>query len=535
MATNKLKLMIVDDEYLIRELLKKRINWDEFGMEIVCEASSAYEALDMVEEFMPDIIFTDICMPAMDGIEFSRIVIERHPNIRIVVLTGHDEFEYAKRSIKVGISDFLLKPINGQEIKKVVLSLKQKLEFERNNSYEFEKLKKQLKENLPYLKEKFLYELLQKDLELDEIKDTISYYKLNFNMDYDYYQAVIIEVSSSDSNKNLGEEQKIMLEMQCKDILIQYFRNDIFIFIFSENDKRIAILSNDESIDISECCEAIKVLVINRLKCFINIGIGNMVKGLRNIRYSYKEACDALDYKIIVGKNQIVSYNELAFSAKKQWIIQPNTTEKLKFYIKAGLENKTELLIDDLFKEFGNIQSYTIDRIRLVSFDVVLACLHVLSELGINISDVWTDKIQPYDYIFKADTLPEIKMCLKDLTLNIISKINSLNSKKVNIVIKQIKEYIEINLENSDISLSGIAKIFYLNQSHLSRLFKQETGQTIVEYITKVRIEKAIELLRKTDMKVYQVGEKVGICDSHYFSIVFKKFTGLSINDFRKK
>ena len=123
-----LKVLIVDDEYLIRNLLKLRINWDEYGMTVVGEASNAREALDMIDEYMPDIIFTDICMPYMDGIEFSKIALERYPDIKILILTGHDEFEYARRSIKIGVSDFILKPINVNEIEKSLLKLKKKIE-----------------------------------------------------------------------------------------------------------------------------------------------------------------------------------------------------------------------------------------------------------------------------------------------------------------------------------------------------------------------------------------------------------------------
>jgi two-component system response regulator YesN len=132
------------------------------------------------------------------------------------------------------------------------------------------------------------------------------------------------------------------------------------------------------------------------------------------------------------------------------------------------------------------------------------------------------------------DNLPELKNYLKKLMISIIDKVNCTNEKKTNKKIREIQKYITDNLHQPDLSLAGIAKEFYISPSHLSRLFKQEKSQTLVEYITKVRIDKAVSLLRDTDLKVYQVGERVGINDPHYFSIIFKKNIGLSVNDFRK-
>jgi two-component system, response regulator YesN len=138
---NKFRVLIVDDEYLIRNFLKLSINWENYEMEIVGEASNSREALDLVDEYIPDIIFTDICIPFIDGIEFSKIVLERFPNIKIVIITGHKKFEYARRSIKVGVYDFILKPIEEEEIEKLLLELKLKIESERLEETQFKKLK----------------------------------------------------------------------------------------------------------------------------------------------------------------------------------------------------------------------------------------------------------------------------------------------------------------------------------------------------------------------------------------------------------
>ncbi len=528
-----LKVFIVDDEYLIRNLLKMRIDWKELGMEIVGEASDARKALDIIDDLVPDIIFTDICMPFMDGIEFSKNVKEKYPHVKIVVITGHDEFDYVKKSIKLGISDFILKPINSEEIKKVALELKKKIEDERVHIKEYEKVKNQLDQNLPYLREKFLIQLLEGELSADELLDKLAYFKLEINPEYNYFQVAVVDVSSGVYNLVDREENNILLSIQCVERIRQILRNDKYTQVFLDNNRRIVILSNNESLDITDCCETIKTLIINRYNCFVCIGVGNKGCGIEKISNSYSEACVALNYKVIVGKNQIVNYSDITYSTDAPWRGIPNKAEKIDFYIKAGMNKKMFELIDELFTEGHYCPAITIENLRLEAFDILSACMHVLLELKIDTSSLWQYPTQAYEDVSRIDNMIDLKNYIKNLITKVINKVHNVNEKKANSLIIQIQQYIQDNI-SIELSLSNVAKKFFVSSSHLCRLFKQETNQTFVEYITRVRMEYAMKILMETDLKVYEIGEKIGIKDSHYFSILFKKFTGCSVNEFRK-
>lgn len=530
-----LKVLIVDDERLIRNLLKMRINWKELGMEIVGEAASALEALTMIDEIVPDIIFTDICLPCMDGIEFSRVVTEKYPHIRIVVITGHDEFEYAKSCVKLGISDFVLKPINVQEITGIALSLKSKIHEEQNHLQEYELLKQKIKQSLPYLKEKFLNELIYGELCIEEIQEKMEYFGVNKNTSSNLFQVAVIEVWEKfwDTAIDNKEEAKILLSIKCVDLIKKFFQKDLYNHVFLDNSRRIVIIFNDSSLDISECCEMLKILLMNSLKCFLGIGIGTAYYGEENIRVSYKEAYEALNYKIVIGNNQVISYQDIDYTTENHSNNQ-NKIEKLIFAIKAGISETEEELLEQLFGRISYQGSSTIDRARLDAFDLLSACLRISMDFDIDMTDIWEQKSQPYNDIVKIDNLPELKNYFKQLIYNINGKLKRLNDTKTGKQVRLIQEYISDNLSNAELSLASIAKEFYISASHLSRIFKQETGQTLVEYITKLRIAKAEKLLRGTEFKGYQIGEMIGIPDPHYFSILFKKYTGLSINTYRK-
>jgi two-component system response regulator YesN len=531
--SDTLKVLIVDDEQLIRNLLKMRIKWEELGFEITGEAASAREALILVEELVPDIIFTDICMPFMDGIEFSRLVIEKFPHIKIVIITGHEEFDYAKKSVKLGISDFILKPINAQEIKNVALSLKEKIFAERTHIKEYEALKQQLEENLPYLREKFLNELLQGELDKEEIRDKMEYFKISKNIVSEVFQVAVAEVSETDKVSRSSEEDRILLSMQCMDLVKKFFHKDNYINIFFDNSRKIVILFNDSGIDSNDCCEMLKTLIINRYKCFVNIGIGTVLSGVEKIKISYKEACEALNYKVVVGKNQVVSYGDINFSGSHSEN-HSDKFEKLSFFIKAGLTESALDILEQLFSSCCYEGSVTINKPRLNAFDILTGCQHIIMDMDIDTSDIWGYNTQPYSDISRIDNLPELKNYMISMISKIIDKIKSLNDSKASKLVKQIQEYINVNLDNCGLSLPSVAKEFFISPSHLSRLFKQEANQTLIEYITKTRIKKAEKLLKETELKGYQIGEMVGIDDPHYFSILFKKYTGLSINDYRK-
>lgn len=533
MSTEKLKVIIVDDEYLVRTLLRNCIRWDEIGLEVAGEASCAQEAMELVENIKPDIIFTDICMPYLDGIEFSKIVFEKYPGIKIVILTGYEEFEYAKRSIKIGIADFLLKPINGEEIKKVALDMKEKIERERTHKEEYAKLKKQLEENLPFLKEKLLNGLIQGSPEEEDIAGRMRYYQIEVKSDS--FQVAVVEVTHPEGSLPEGEEEKLLLRMQCMELIKQYFRDDAYVSVFFDNSQKIVILNSDGTIDMTECCETLKSMIINRLKCFVCIGIGNPHRGERKIRASYKEACNALDYKVVAGKNQVVNYSDIDASSPEHFQYGSDKIDSLPFFIKAGMKEKAAEVVEQFCNENHGGCAVTLDAVRASASGVVSVVLNVTAELGINLSEVFPHKGQPFDHIFKLDTLPEIKSYLGSLIQWATEAAEKLQTKRVNKAVKEIQEYVAEKLAVSELSLTSTAKAFYMNPSYLSRIFKQETGQTFVEYLTKSRMEKAIKLLKETDLKAYQIAEEVGITDPHYFGICFKKYTGLSINDFRLK
>lgn len=527
-----LKVFIVDDEHLVRNLLKNCIDWEKIGYKVIGEASNAHEALDLADRLRPDVIFTDIYMPFMDGLEFSKIVFERYPLTKIIVLTGYEEFEYAKKSIKIGIADFLLKPINDDEIRKVALDMKTRIRAERSHRDEYNRMKKQLEEYRPYLKEKLLNSIIQNVFSSEEMKQQLDYFHIRINSDH--IQAAAIEVSFPDNSDKTGEEERLLLNIQCLELVSKYFRDDECVNVFFDNNQNIIALNSEINIDFADCLEALRNMIINKLKCNICIGVGNAYDSPGRIKTSYREACDALNYKIIAGKNQVISYSNIGFSRIGSHTVQNDNIDALAFYIKAGIKKKAFEFLESSFSDIClSGRNVSIETLRGMASGVVSVILNVIIELEINILDIFP-KGQPFEQVFKIDTLPEMRKYLLSLSESAMDTILSMQNRRVNQVIEDIKNYVHENISNPEMSLSHCAKKFFMNASYLSRIFKQETGYTFVEYLTRIRMEKAIKLLKETDLRAYQVAGAIGISDPHYFSICFKKWTGVSVNDFKK-
>lgn len=527
----KLKMLIVEDEEHVRELLKVCVSWDELGVEIVGEAGSGLEGLEMVKVLKPDIVFTDICMPFMDGIEFSRNVMEVLPKTKIVVVTGHDDFEYAKNSVKIGISDFILKPVNEEEIESLIGKLKQKIYSDRNKEKENARLQRYIEENMSFLKERALNSIVSGKLDEKGICDKLSFYCIKLRLEY--IQVAVIEAGRSEDGE-VNEEEEIFGGLQCLELAQQYFRSDKDICLFFDNNKRIVILNSNSKVDFITCCEELLSMLINKQKYIFSIGVGNSYTSIIDISSSYKEARSASRYRVNVGWNQVIYYSDVSSIDSVNTSFDLQNIEELSFNIKAGLIDEINNFIQNIGGTEDSVINMSIDSMRVIASNIISTVLSVLNEYGLKLQTVFTDGTQPYEKVFKIDNLPELKKYLMFLIKKSVEAIKNYNKNRTGKLIDEVKEYIDRNYVNCEISLSSTAQHFFINASYLSRTFKEEIGQNFSDYLIMLRIEKAKRLFKETNLHSYQVGEEVGINDPKYFSLCFKKYAGISVNEFKK-
>lgn len=526
-----LKMLVVDDEYLVRELLKNSIDWYDLGIEIVAEASSGLEALDLVKEVRPDIIFVDICMPFMNGIEFSRKISEEGETAKIVILTGHEEFEYAQESVKIGVSDFLLKPVNVNEILRVIDKIKKEIEAERDFQNEFLSMKNQLKEHMSHLKELFLKDLLLGSVEKEVINEKMNYFSIE--AEDGEFQVAAVKAENS-SGRNLSEEERLIYKLRWFEVVEGILAEYKGVLPLWDNDDTLILISLRGSLNISELGEEIKRRLIKECRATVSIGIGLVHQGAQFISLSYREALSALKYRVLEGRDIVIDYRDIKGDHEDLSLYNNDLIEKYRMYLKAGVEDLACDYIDELLDSrlFG--PSAGIDTIRVVSSSIISVILNVLNDLNIEVTEVFSYGGEPYENMFKIDTLPDIKSFLTELTVRVSQVIKKINSSKTKKMITELEEIVNKNLADRSLTLNTVAEHFGMNPSYFSRKFKKDIGCTFIEFVSRIRINRALELLQNTDLKNYEIAEKVGVEDPHYFSTFFKKHMKISISEYRK-
>ncbi|GGA40819.1 response regulator [Paenibacillus physcomitrellae] len=521
----ELKVLIVDDEYLIRNLLRMRIDWEKQGMKIIGEAAHAAEALEFVDKHRPDVIFTDIYMPSIDGIEFSERVLKKYPDIKIVIVTGHDEFEYARKSIKIGISDFILKPIHASELLSVTEKLRKTIEEERTREKEMEVLKEELRRNLPYLKEKFLYHWLNGSLSKEEIYEKAAYFQVPMGRGTEAFQIAVMEISSVSATHT--EEQLILLRMECRNKIEAFYKDNSQVIILTDTRNQIVLISQSQDNHLVSDCEWLMANLLHLGTCTVSIGIGRRHEHIEAAHLGYEEACRALHYQAFVGKNQVVCFEDIVEGGDEQYRSNTELLRQLQFYISVGSSERASQTLGQIF----DVSFASVSQFRMAAMDVIMECQRAAIEQQIENEHVF-DK-ETLVSILTAELLPQLMQSLERYVLHVAGVIYSRQEAKVGNLISQVKDYLEHNISNPEVGLASTAAAFFVSPGHLGRLMKKETGQTFVEYLTNLRMKKAEMLLKQTDLKGYEIGEQVGITDPHYFSILFKKNMGRSMNEYR--
>ena len=370
------KVFIVEDEEILREGMKKNINWEEAGYEFSETAKDGEEALTLIRKCMPDIIITDIKMPFMNGLEMSKIIKEENPSIKIIVLTGYDEFDFAREAISIGADEYLLKPFSA---KKLLNSLNQ-------------------------ISEKIIKEKEEKVLT---------------------YEKYILEKELLKTFENKGEN------------IQEFYKND------------------NEIIE-----DFFKFGKLTEIDSFVN----NYVKNLK------ESSINSYIYTYYIFMNLFMSTSKF-------------------------LKNIGEVKLEDVFPEIKDIEFF---------------CIETHND-------------------------NRLKEAIRDIFFKVINFRENHKTDKYGVIIEEAKSFIRKNLSNPDLSLNLVAYNIHVSPNHFSSIFKSSTGESFTDFLIKIRIEKAKELLNSTTLKTYEISEKIGYPDSHYFSYIFKKNTGLTPSEFKKK
>jgi two-component system response regulator YesN len=520
------KAIFVEDEIVTREGIRDNVDWRGNGFEFCGEAPDGEMALPLISAVQPDLLITDIKMPFMDGLELCKIVRERMPWIKIVILSGHDEFEYAQKAINLGVTEYLLKPVTTHDLHQVLQRIAAQIERERREQEHLEKLKSQVAENRAALRERFLLNLAMGAVSSAEAIEKGQL--LGLDLVAGCYLVVVVRIDFGQAAETFDYQayQRIQqalaapLEQQPDVLLIKKDVEELVLIIKggspeSVHERRAALVQATQQL-------------AGTIGCGVTIGCGALKLRLTDIYQSFAEGLieaqgtsnrDVATPSSNVGKAELLKINKSA----------------VENYLRCGVKED----FPDFFETFIRplcepaLQSYLVKNYLVM--DIALAAAKFVADLGGNVDRVVPALNNLEAALSEITTLERFRDRLHEILVGALAFRDGLTIHQHGAMLRQVYDYISQHYMDAALSLTEVAALVNLSPSHFSTVFSQEIGQTFKEYVTEVRIQRAKELLRSTALRSSEISYQIGYSDPHYFSYVFRKHTGLSPKEYRQQ
>jgi two-component system response regulator YesN len=518
------KVFFVEDEIVTREGIRDNIDWKGHGFEFCGEAADGETALPLLQAIKPDVLITDIKMPFMDGLQLSKIVRERMPQVKIIVLSGHDEFEYAQQAIELGVAEYLLKPVSVQNLQNALQKISAQLDKEKKQQENLKNLQDQIEENRAALQERLLLKLV-----VGAVSSTEAIEKgqlLGMDLIARCYLAVILKIEPASHSESFNYAEYQHLQQMTAGLV----QNNPDIFLLKKDWEELVLVIKGSTPEYLEeerdiLLEQIKQ-EFSRTNCQLIVGMGSSKTRIADIYQSFIEAL------VCIQANEDKNKSSLNDVVDKAELLKVDKAA-VENYLRCGVREDFDKFFDAFLRPLGEpaLKSYLLKNFIFV--DVVLATAKLVNELGGDIDQVIPELNSIETILANIKTIEQLREQAFRILSSALAFRDSQTSSQYTGMIRQAKEFIERHYMEPNLSLVDIASRVNLSPSHFSTIFSQETHQTFKDYLTEIRIRKAKELLRTTVLRATDISCQVGYNDPHYFSFTFKKNTGLSPTEFR--
>lgn len=523
--------MIVEDEPLARDAIMRSIDFAACDFEVVAICEDGREAADLYYKLLPDLVITDICMPFISGLQLAGLIAEAGHGTRVIILTGYDDFDYARSAISHQVSDYILKPVTSKEFAEVLANSKKVLDEQAERRNQISSAQRMLYIVSPLVRDQIMNRLVQGTVEPRSIEAEA--HSFGLSTDKNFYILSLIELEDVGKATQLLNVSTELLQFMITNIVTELAGEGMGFFAFSLTDGKTAILgSGDDEGTLSRTMRSLCVnthdTILKALKLPVTIGIGKMVFSLSNLKDSYSEALKCLDYKFLMPADYIIAPEDL----KQQIRLFDFDKFKEEIFLQIRLqdEGKIQELVENMIQ--------TVQLSSMSKKDIQYEYSSIVNRLisGIR-SENENDSFEastPFPDENGADYLPRMKTWLENFCSECVEFLRTERHGGVRRLSVMAMEYIKDNFADSGLSLMTVCNHLSVSMSYFSTFFKESAGKTFIEYLTEVRMDKAKELLTNTDMMLYSIAEKVGYENPAYFTVAFKKNNGMNPKEYRK-
>lgn len=539
---NEIKVFLVEDEMVIRRGIKNSIDWEKEGYIFCGEASDGELAYPMIIKEKPDILITDIRMPFMDGLELCKLVKKELPNIKILILSGYDEFDYAKEAIRLGVTEYLLKPISSGKLLEALNGVSESIRREKEDKDLVRKYMEEMRENTEHEKQKFFEQMIAGNLSMADALETGKKYEMNLSAGM--YNLLLFRFTLGEENRKSGEllgEAEYAIEKLTERLE--------YVFEFQRGVEGWAFLlmaDNEEQMSerVKELSKDLEEIMKNYSTIAYFGGIGQPVARLRELEESFREAERALAARFTMELNRIISVEDIRMAQNVDTLDDieitsfgeiEKTRTMLEKFLNNGAEDEIDEFVDVYINELPEENLKSVLMRQYIIMDAYIVMMSFCEKIEGIEGEMQAQSEELKNSMKTIQTLEEIKNYIRMLLKKIIGVRDTISGRRYSDIIEIAKDQIRKTYMSDEISLNTIAAEVGMSPSYFSSIFSKEMGKTFVGYLTEIRMDRAKELLMCSLMKTSEIGYEVGYKDPHYFSYIFKKTQNCTPKEFRAR
>ncbi|MDY3225899.1 MAG: response regulator [Candidatus Faecousia sp.] len=531
-----LRVFLVEDETIIRETLRDTVPWAQCGFTFAGEAADGEMALPLIQQTRPDVLITDIRMPFMDGLALSKLVLQEFPHMKVIILSGYDDFEYAQKAIGLGVERYLLKPITKSTLMTVLEEVREKIRGERAQQNYLTQFHQEAQDYEQYARRRFFEKIVAGQLSVQEIYEQAE--KLDLDLRAQAYDIALVSAMPERSSEAYSEPGA-----RIRDGLVGHFLKhpEYILFRWNLTGYAVLLLGNQADMEriIRRCVDKVRQLYETygpELNWYV--AVGTPTQRLSALPGCFEEVSRLWAYRHILPEQHILSADTVKMltetgadhdlsgldmakvnPAMLTGVLQSASAQEISSFVDEYVHSLEDALESKPFCQYLMLSA----RFTATQF---------VETLGIGQAE-FLPTLNCLNMVGQQVSIDDLKRYLSDVLLRAIELRDKVAGSQYKGQLKQAVSYIDANFQSEDISLNRVAKEVNISPNYLSAVFSQEMGTTFVEYLTAKRMEKARELLRSSDLRSGEIATAVGYKDSHYFSFLFKKTQGCTPRDYR--
>jgi two-component system response regulator YesN len=525
-------VIIVDDDDVIRGSLERNIPWNELEYRVVGTAEDGIAGLELIEEFEPDIVITDIRMPCMDGLSMLKEVKIRGYHPRTIILSGHDEFEYARTAISLSVDAYIDKPLDRDGFIETLNRSREKLENERRFTV-------RARNSLPLLRQAFFSRLFSGYYrDPAAVKEQTDFLEISLGDGPFLCVAARLDPLCPEIKKR-GALGKEFLKDSVLKLVREGLGNFYSLYHCDLDETGFMLLietggDREKTAAISQRLEELIHSSRSRYKVPLTLGLSGVHAGIPGIAGACQEAAKALSCDHIFGSGRIISIQDLNLNGSKTSLEMHSFARELAMAIRFTDYDLVEKQLSGLNQKIREGIDIPMVKIKM---DASAMAFAMINEADSWLKEESAEAQKAFDRAYKkiqqAGAIEETLDSLRALAFRIIELIENTRLSHHQTIIHKALHYIETNYQNNSLSLEDAASAAGVSQSHLCFLFKKKINTSFQKCLTKLRMDRAVALFKETDFKTYEIAEMVGYSNAQYFSVSFKKYTGYSPLHFR--